>query len=119
MKAPIPQEEENMICEYIYKLCLVEILEKDLKVIAVAGFKIPDVYSHYVDYQLRRIRIDIRDTKIKFRKMNIKVMDPVKVNVDFIEYEYFAHGYQGKLRYWQYALAQHVNRRMKIYFYCK
>ncbi|UOK57380.1 hypothetical protein MGI18_23160 [Bacillus sp. OVS6] len=45
------------------------------------------------------------------------MMDPVKVNVEFVEYEYFAHGYQEKLRYWQYALAQHVNNRMKMYFY--
>ncbi len=32
MKAPIPQEV--MICEYIYKICLVETLEKDLNFIA-------------------------------------------------------------------------------------
>jgi hypothetical protein len=59
------------------------------------------------------------DMKFKFRKMNIKVMDPVKVNMEFIEYEYFAHGYQGKLIYWQYALAQHDNKRMKMYFHTK
>lgn len=38
-------------------------------------------------------------------------MDPVKVNVEFTEYEYFAHGYQGKLKYWQYALAQLVKQK--------
>lgn len=44
MKATIPQEEENMICEYIYKICMVDILEKDLKVIESAEFKIPEIH---------------------------------------------------------------------------
>lgn len=29
-------------------------------------------------------------------------MDPVKMKVEFMEYEYFAHGHQGKMMYWQY-----------------
>ncbi|MGY3716046.1 hypothetical protein ACWE42_11020 [Sutcliffiella cohnii] len=47
MKAPIPENEENLIYEYIYRDYLIEILEQDLNLIPDLGLKIYEPYEFF------------------------------------------------------------------------
>lgn len=116
MKAPIPKQEEDLIHEYILRAYLLELLENDIETIKSADFKLHEPYLHFVEEVLKKVRIDIRDMKEKMRELKIKVYDQKEVNEDFVEYEYFAHGYQGHMRYWKAALKMHCTKLLEKYF---
>jgi len=43
-------------------------------------------------------------------------MDPIKVNEGFVQYDYFAHGYEGNLRFWDAAMELEGTRRLRKLF---
>jgi len=110
MKAPIPKYEEDLIHEYIVRTYLIDILENDLNVINQSNFKLHEPYTHLVEHVLKKIRFELRDMKAEMKKLKIKVTDQKRVNEDFVQYDYFAHGYRGYNRYWDAALKMHGTR---------
>lgn len=116
LKAPIPKHEEDLVHEYIMRAYLLDVLESDVETIKAAAFKLHDPYLHLVEEVLKKVRIDIRDMKAKIKELDIKVYDQKEVNEDFVQYEYFAHGYQGHMRYWKAALKMHTTKLLEKYF---
>jgi hypothetical protein len=51
--------------------------------------------------------------------LKIKEADPYKVNEDFVEYPYFAHGYEGTMRFWEAAMKYEGTKRLKELFEIK
>jgi hypothetical protein len=51
--------------------------------------------------------------------LKIKVTDPYKVNVEFVEYPYYAHGYEGLMRFLEAAMKYEGTRRLKELFNIK
>ncbi|PGT89233.1 hypothetical protein [Bacillus sp. AFS040349] len=116
MKAPIPKHEEDLIHEYIMRTYLLDILESDRQIIKAASFKLHEPYLHLVEEVLKKVRIDLRDMKAEMNKLKIKVTDQKRVNEDFVQYDYFAHGYRGYNRYWDAALKMKGTRLLENYF---
>ena len=115
MKAPIPEEEENLIVDYIYTNYLINILENDNKLTGKLNFKIPEAYASLIEDKLKILRTTLRKIKAELKSMNIKVADPEKDDI-FIEYAYFPHGYEGKMRFWDAAMEYEGTRRLKELF---
>jgi hypothetical protein len=116
MKAPIPDHEEELISEYIHLDFLISTLESDLKTIESSPIKIKEPYIMLVETTLKRVRTDLKTVKDKMKKLNIKVFPQRRVDDMFVEYPYFAHGYQGSNKYWDAALLFASTKRMKKYW---
>lgn len=116
MKAPIPKSEEDLIVDYIYTTYLIQILEGDHQVVGRLNFKVPEVYEHFVEAKLKQLRLQLVELKKKMKELKIKVIDPVRVNVDFVQYDYFAHGYEGNMRFWDAAMEYEGTRRLNEIF---
>lgn len=56
---------------------------------------------------------------LKSKELKIKEADPYKVNEDFVEYPYFAHGYEGTMRFWEAAMKYEGTKRLKELFEIK
>ncbi|MGG1400238.1 hypothetical protein ABE288_20805 [Bacillus salipaludis] len=112
MKAPIPEAEENLIVDYIYTTYLIQILENDHQAALTLKFKIPEAYQHLIESKLKELRRKLVDLKAKMKELRIKVADPVRVNEEFIEYSYYPHGYEGKMRFWDAAMEYEGTRRL-------
>lgn len=116
MKAPIPENEEKLVVEYIYTVYLIQILEQDHQISSELSFKIPEAYQNFIESKLKIIRQQLVNIKAKMRELKIKVMDPVRVNEEFVQYDYFAHGYEGNMRFWDAAMKYEGTRRLKELF---
>lgn len=116
MKAPIPEHEEQLIVEYIYTTYLIQILENDHQTVGTLKFKIPEVYQGFIEEKLKYLRRQSADMKVKMKELKIKVDDPRQVNEEFVEYAYFAHGYEGTMRFWGAAMRYEGTRRLKVLF---
>ena len=115
MKAPIPEDEENLIVEYIYTNYLINILENDYKLTEKLNFKISEAYESLIKNKLKILRSTHRKIKAELKSLNIKVAEPIKDDI-FIEYAYFPHGYEGKMRFWEAAMEYEGTRRLKDLF---
>jgi hypothetical protein len=116
MKAPIPEKEEQLVVDYIYTTYLIQILENDHQATGTLNFKIPEVYQNFIEHKLKVLRKQLVDIKGQMKELKIKVADPVRVNEEFMEYAYFPHGYEGKMRFWDAAMAYEGTRRLKELF---
>lgn len=65
MKAPIPEDEENLIVDYIYTNYLIQILENDHQAAETLKFKIPEVYQHLIESKLKELRRQLVNIKEK------------------------------------------------------
>ncbi|KAA0547586.1 hypothetical protein FZW96_12120 [Bacillus sp. BGMRC 2118] len=116
MRINLTDEEEQLIEDYIYKTYLINVLEKDHQSIETLNFKLMEPYQHLVESTLKQLRLDIRDIKVKFRKLKAKVEGPEVVNVEFLEYKYFVRGYQGVKRIFMYHFRNEANKLLERYF---
>ena len=116
MKAPIPESEEQLIVDYIYLDFLIQALEEDRLCVRNIPFKIPEVYESLIDEHLMRLRVDRVSARKQLRELKIKVIGPKKVNEDFVQYDYFAHGYEGNLRFWSAAMEYKGTKILRKYF---
>lgn len=119
MKAPIPDSEENLIVDYIYTTYLIQILETDYQTVGTLKFKIPEVYQDFIEQKLKYLRRQSTAMKAQMKELKIKVNDPHRVNEDFVEYAYFAYGYEGTMRFWDAAMRYEGTRRLKELFKIK
>ena len=102
MKANIP--EDDLIIDFIYMNYLIEILETDLASIQNLNFKLPEVYVGLIENTLMKIRKDLRPIREEMSRLQIKVFPARRVNEEFVEYPYRAHGYEGTQRFWDAAM---------------
>ncbi|EWG08619.1 hypothetical protein [Cytobacillus firmus] len=116
MKVPIPESEEQLIVDYIYLDFLIRALEEDRLSVRSIPFKIPEVYESLIDEHLKRLRADIVRARKQMRELKIKVIGPKKVNEDFVQYDYYAHGYEGNMRFWTAAMEYKGTKTLKRYF---
>jgi hypothetical protein len=116
MKAPIPDEEEQLIVDYIYTTYLIQNLERDHQTAGTLNFKIPEVYQNVIEHKLKELRKQLIEIKRQMKDLKIKVADPVRVNGEFLEYAYYPHGYEGRMRFWDAAMAYEGTRRLKKLF---
>jgi hypothetical protein len=116
LKSIIPDHEEELISEYIHLDYLISTLENDLKTFESSPIKIKEPYILLVEETLKKVRSDLKTVKDKMKKLNIKVFPKRRVDDMFVEYPYFAHGYQGSNRYWDAALLFASTKRMKKYW---
>lgn len=116
MKAPISKEQENLVHDYIVRTYLLNILENDLITINNSNFKLKLPYIHVVETVLKKIRIELRDMKIKMKRLEIKVSEPFLDNVEFWQYDYYVRGYHAFSRYWDAALKMHGEKLLNGYF---
>ncbi|MBT2736175.1 hypothetical protein [Bacillus sp. ISL-7] len=118
MKAPIPKNEEDLIVDYIYTNYLIQILENDHQLTTNLNFKIPEAYQHLVESKLKILRTDLKKIRTKMKELKIKVAEPIRDDI-FIEYAYFPHGYEGRMRFWEDAMAVEGTSRLKKLFNVK
>jgi hypothetical protein len=116
VKAPIPKSEEDLVVEYIYTTYLIQLLETDYHTAGSLNFKIPEAYQSLIENKLKALRKQLVEIKEKMRVLKIKVADPYHVHEDFVEYPYFAHGAEGRMRFWTAAMAYEGTRRLKQLF---
>lgn len=116
MKAPIPEHEEQLVVEYIYTTYLIQTLESDHQTADSLNFKIPEVYQELIEQKLKTLRKQLIEIKGKMKELKIRVDDPYEVNVEFVEYCYFAHGYEGRMRFWTAAMVYEGTRRLRELF---
>lgn len=116
MKAPIPKEEENLIVDYIYLIYLIDSLESDRSMFSKLGMKIPEAYVSFIDFKIEQISKYLVEVKQQMRSLKIRVEEPQLVNVEFMEYHYFAHGYEGKMRFWNAAMEFEGTKRLAKFF---
>jgi hypothetical protein len=116
MKAPIPEHKEQLVVNYIYTAYLIQILENDHQVIDTLNFKIPEVYQGFIEHKLKKLRKQLVEIKGQMKELGIKVADSYEVNVDFVEFPYFARGYEGLMRFWTDAMKYEGTKRLKELF---
>lgn len=116
MKAPIPKAEEDLIVDYIYTTYLIQALEDDHQSAGTLKFKIPEVYHHLIEEKLKELRRQLVKIKGQMKELKIKVAEPVKVNEEFVEYAYFPHGGEGRMRFWAAAMEYEGTKRLKQLF---
>ncbi|MCD7034063.1 hypothetical protein LRR81_07415 [Metabacillus sp. GX 13764] len=116
MKAPIPQYEEDLVYEYIYRVYLIDELERHRLYFEKMHFKIPEPYMDFIDVRLKVLRNEVRSMKLEMRQLKIKVLDPETDGI-FSEYKYFAHGYEASFRFWEAAMRLEGTRRLTSYFF--
>jgi hypothetical protein len=112
MKAPIPEHEEELVVEFIYTTFLITNLEQDCELVKKLPFKIPEVYEELIENRLKILRRELIEIKKQMRVLKIKVEKPYYVYEDFVEYAYFAHGYEGRMRFWTAAMNFEGTRRL-------
>jgi hypothetical protein len=112
MKVPIPEHEEELVVEFIYTTFLITNLEQDHVFVRELPFKIPDVYKELIENRLRILRRELIEIKKQMRALKIRVEEPYYVHDDFIEYPYFAHGYEGRMRFWTAAMNLEGTRKL-------
>jgi hypothetical protein len=117
MKAPIPEHEEQLVVEYIYTTYLIQILENDHQTAGTLNFKVPEVYQNVIEHKLKELRRRLFEIKGQMKELKIKVADSYEVNVEFVEYPYFAHGAEGRMRFWTAAMEYEGARRLQQLFY--
>jgi hypothetical protein len=113
MKAPIPEHEEELVVEFIYTTFLITNLEQDHDFVRELPFKIPEVYEKLIENRLRILRRDLIEIKKQMRVLKIRIEEPYFVHDDFIEYPYFAHGYEGRMRFWTAAMRFEGTKRLR------
>jgi hypothetical protein len=116
MKPNITDEEEQLVEDYIYLTYLIEVLENDHKSIDSLNFKIKEVYEGLIESTLMQLRLELKDIKVEFRKLNAKVEGPDLVNVEFMEYHYFVRGYHGVHRIFAYHFRNTASKLLEGYF---
>lgn len=119
MKAPVPDDEEALVVDYIYNCYLIDSLETDLSIIPDLSFKIPEAHEGLIETTLKKVRADQIKVKKNMRSLNIRVDSGYMVNEDFIEYPYFVRGYEGLMRFWLAAMAFEGSNRLMHYFKSK
>lgn len=115
MKANIPEHEVDLIVNYIYMNYLIEVLETDLSNVPKLNFKLPEVYIGLIENTLKAIRKDLRPIREEMNSLKIKVFPARRVNEEFVEYPYRAHGYEGTQRFWDAAMMMEGKRRLERY----
>jgi hypothetical protein len=118
MKARIPEDEEELIIDYIYTTYLIQILECDHQNVSHLNFKIPEVYENLIESKLKILRTELMKIKGRMRELKIKVAEPAKDDI-FIEYAYFPHGYEGTMRFWEAAMHYEGTKRLSELFNIK
>ncbi|MGN7300416.1 hypothetical protein [Ferdinandcohnia sp. SAFN-114] len=115
MKAPISDNEQNLIYEYIFHTYLLECLEYNRMISDQAGLKIVEAYQSLHEHILKKVRMDIKTMVELMKKLNIRVFSPVRLDDMFIEVKYTAHGYEGAMKFWDKALDKHAANRLEKY----
>jgi hypothetical protein len=77
------------------------------------NFKIPEVYQALIENKPKELHKQLVEIKGKMRGLKIKVADPYHIYEDFVKYPYFAHGTEGRMRFWTAAMAYEGSRRLK------
>lgn len=115
MKAPISDHEQDLIYEYIFHTYLLECLEYNRIITNEAGFKINEVYLSLHEHLLKRVRLDIKEMLQQMNELKIRVLSPTRLDDMIIEVIYVAHGYEGRMRFWDKALEKHASDRLNKY----
>lgn len=104
------EEEENLVFDYIYANYLIPILERDLKQVPAAKFKISEVYINLIEETLRRLRLDLKQIRNEMKVKGIKVGNPERDDI-IVQYEYWIRGRHGIKRMWDAHMNYEVQKR--------
>lgn len=92
-RVPLPTGDELMLVkDFILLPILLDVLERDIKLLAVTPLKMPAIYIKSFRNVQDRIIEDLHDVRKKLRKCGFKVYDPQRTETS-IEAEYVCRGY--------------------------
>ncbi|MFE8701131.1 hypothetical protein ACFYKX_11050 [Cytobacillus sp. FJAT-54145] len=116
MRAPIPDEEMNLITDCVYCDYLIEVLEHDQQLVFKSTFKIPEAWEGFLDAHIGLLLKERGTLRNLCREKGIKVMDSVWEEGEFLRVPYTARGYQGEMRFWRFALQLEGAKRLEQIF---
>ncbi|MBU7595929.1 hypothetical protein [Metabacillus halosaccharovorans] len=116
MCGPITKEDKDLAAEFIYLTLLLEHMESDMELFNKIPVKLNDPYVTFMDSIIKVVLKDLVLVKRKMKEKQIKVLDPVNVNEDFMQYEYYVRGYNTVFRFFKPVLKNRVSDRAEKYF---
>lgn len=108
------EEEEDLVFDYIYANYLIHVLERDLKHVSAANFKISEVYVNLIEETLKRLRLDLKRMKDEMKNKGMKVGDPERDDI-IIQYEYWIRGRHGIKRMWDAHMRNEAQKQIWKY----
>ncbi|MGG1571827.1 hypothetical protein [Fictibacillus sp. NRS-1165] len=110
------ETDRILVDKYIMYPMLLTIFNRDLKVIAVAPFKLKQPYVTLIENVMNAISYELRDVKKEMMKRKIKVTDGKPVD-DITEYQIFIRGYQEVMRFPNVHLRNKAELLMKHFLF--
>lgn len=95
MKKPIPwqtEEEAGWIKDYILLPLMLDMLERDIQVVRVAPFKMPEIYVRVLLNMQRSVTADLSQLRREMRKRGLKVYEERRTSLG-VEANYLCRGY--------------------------
>ncbi|KAB2329424.1 hypothetical protein [Bacillus mesophilum] len=112
----IPEKDRDLIEKAMYLPMLIVVLEKDLKVIDKALFKLKQPYINLVEDTLKAVQRDLKVVKERMRKENMKVQQ-TSHDEAFTQFSFIWKGYEEKHSYFNPAIRNRVHSLLEYYLY--
>lgn len=112
----IPQEALPYFENQIYLPMIVQVLERDRRLMEAGAFKFPGVYVELIDATLQLVHQEIQETATYLRKHKMKVLKE-QTEVTFTTYAFFYGGYEERRKYLNVRLKNRTEELIKLFLW--
>ncbi|MFE7064233.1 hypothetical protein ACFVAD_19060 [Sutcliffiella sp. NPDC057660] len=111
----LTEEDKDISAKFIVLGLLVDTLEREKQSIAASTIRMQNPFLELVEVILKKVRMELIETKRIMGKKGIKVFNREVVNEDFWVYKYLVRGYNSEFRFLKYALKMMMENKMRDY----
>lgn len=112
----ISSDDRDIIEDAIYLPMVLTVLERDRLIFEKAPFKIKEPYLNLVADTIKVVQKDLKITKDKMRKGNMKV-EQINHDEAFTMYQFFYKGYDEQHNYFNPRIRNKVQGLLEFYLY--
>lgn len=112
----IPEHDRDIIEQAMYLPMVLTVLEKDRLIIDKSPFKLKEPYLNLVEETIKAVQRDLKVTKDKMRKENMKVQQ-IGHDETFTMYSFFYKGFEEQHNYFNPRIRNKVHELMEFYLY--
>jgi hypothetical protein len=92
--APMPSEEDaRMIKTCILLTLVLDVLERDIRILNASALKMPDLYVRSLTGVQQRVAVQLAETKARMKRQGVKIYKETR-NHEGVEVLYVCRGYQ-------------------------
>lgn len=112
----IEETDKNLVLKGILFDLFIQMIERDIKAIAVSKVKFKEPYIEKLESILDSAAKEKKEMNKEMRKKGIKIFDGyTPVNEEFLEYRYIVRGYESYMRLWTAMVRNRTRDLLKHY----